>query len=103
MFFENLIDAGSEIDACGVNMEVWGSTLGPQGDAQKMREKIGPEGSLLVTVLSFWVRCRKPNLVKNHVFLEPWFLIANRDFSRIALTLNRFHGFWRVGVDFGGP
>ena len=25
------------------------------------------------------------------------------DLSRIALTLKSFNGFWRVGVDFGGP
>ncbi len=30
-------------------------------------------------------------------------LLEKHDFSRIALTLKRFHRFWRVGVDFGGP
>ena len=35
-------------------------------------------------------------------FLKLDLLIKKLDFSRIALTLKRFDGFWRVRVDFGG-
>ena len=31
------------------------------------------------------------------------FFITNHEFSRDALTLQRFHGFWEIRVDLGGP
>ena len=70
----NYMNFGSEIDAWGLKMEVRESTLGPQGDVEKKREKHEvPRAHFWELFSWFWVLFWRPNLMKNNVFSEPWF------------------------------